>query len=256
MSEFNNKVVIVTGSASGIGRQTALYFSEQGAIVACVDIDEEKNKEVCEEITKQGGRAFGFIGNVSIYNECKNIVEEIINKLNSIDILFNNAGIIRRTDVVTSTEDEWDLVINVNLKSVFLMSKMVIPHMIKAGGGNIINTASGWGVNGGGRAASYCASKGGVVLLTKSMALDFGKDNIRVNAVCPGDTDTFMLKGEAKQLDIPYQDILSAGSERPLQRIGKPEEIANVVGFLASEKSSFVTGSIYVVDGGSLAGSP
>jgi NAD(P)-dependent dehydrogenase (short-subunit alcohol dehydrogenase family) len=142
----------------------------------------------------------------------------------------------------------------VNVKSVFLLSQCAIPVMARAGGGVIINMASGWGLVGGRKAAAYCASKGAVVLLTKAMALDHGQQNIRVNCVCPGDTDTPMLRNEARQLGESEDDFLAEAAQRPLQRIGRPEDIAQAVLYLASDVSSFVTGTALVVDGGGLAG--
>jgi NAD(P)-dependent dehydrogenase (short-subunit alcohol dehydrogenase family) len=142
----------------------------------------------------------------------------------------------------------------VNVKSVFLLSKSAIPQMVESGGGVIINMASGWGMAGGPRAAAYCASKGAVVLLTKAMAIDHGKDNIRINCICPGDTDTALLHNEAKQLGEPFGPFLKRAADRPLGRVGRPEEIAQAALYLASDASSFVTGTALVVDGGGLAG--
>jgi len=170
-------------------------------------------------------------------------------------VLFNNAGIIRRASVMELSEEDWDRVMAVNVKSIFLMSRQVIPSMAKRGGGSIVNTASGWGLVGGPRAAVYCASKGAVVLLTKAMAVDHGPQKIRVNCICPGDTDTAMLRNEAQQLGEPEDLFLVESARRPLGRIGKPEEIAQAALYLASDASSFVTGTALVVDGGGLAGS-
>lgn len=142
----------------------------------------------------------------------------------------------------------------VNVKSIFLMSRLVIPVMAKSSGGSIINTASGWGIAGGGKAAAYCASKGAVVLLTKAMAIDHGGQNIRVNAICPGDTNTAMLRNEAAQLGEAEARFIAEGAKRPLGRLGRPEEIARAALYLASDESSFVTGTTLVVDGGGLAG--
>jgi NAD(P)-dependent dehydrogenase (short-subunit alcohol dehydrogenase family) len=143
----------------------------------------------------------------------------------------------------------------VNVKSIFLMCREVIPVMARAQGGSIINTASGWGLAGGARAGAYCASKGAVVLMTKAMAIDHGRQNIRVNCICPGDTDTAMLRSEARQLGEAEDKFISESANRPLGRVGNPEEIAQAALFLASDASSFVTGTALVVDGGGLAGS-
>jgi len=187
--------------------------------------------------------------------DCQSAVLQTVEQLGKLNILFNNAGIIRRASVVDTSEQEWDQVMAVNVKSVFLLSKYAIPMMIETGGGVIINTASGWGLVGGRDAASYCASKGAVVLLTKAMALDHGAQNIRVNCICPGDTDTPMLRNEAQQLGKPEEEFLAESAQRPLQRIGRPDEIAHAALYLASDASSYVTGIALVVDGGGLAGS-
>ena len=187
--------------------------------------------------------------------DCQLAVRQTVEQLGKLDILFNNAGIIRRASVVETSEEEWDLVIATNVKSVFLFSKYAIPIMAEGGGGVIINIASGWGLVGGRNAASYCASKGAVVLLTKAMALDHGAQNIRVNCICPGSTDTPMLRNEAIQLDKPEEQFLAESAQRPLQRVGRPEEIAQAALYLAGDTSSFVTGTALVVDGGGLAGS-
>jgi NAD(P)-dependent dehydrogenase (short-subunit alcohol dehydrogenase family) len=180
-------------------------------------------------------------------------VEASVAAFGGLDILFNNAGIIRRADVLSTTEAEWDRVMDVNVKSIFLMSKYAIPYMIKRGAGSIINTSSGWGLKGGGNAVSYCASKGAVTNMTRAMAIDHGKDNIRVNAICPGDTDTPMLHNEASQLGQDYGRFLTESADRPLRRYAQPIEIARSVLFLASQAASFVTGAALAVDGGGSA---
>ena len=171
--------------------------------MAVVDVNETKGKAVAQKIVDKGGQAIFVHCDVTRAADCQSAVQQTVGELGKLDILFNNAGIIRRASVVETSEEEWDQVMGVNVKSVFLLSKCAIPRMIEAGGGVIINTASGWGLVGGRDAASYCASKGAVVLLTKAMALDHGAQNIRVNCICPGDTDTPMLRNEAKQLGKP-----------------------------------------------------
>ena len=162
-------------------------------------------------------------------------------------------GIVRRTNILTISEDEWDLVMEVNIKSIFLMSKFAIPEMVKRGGGSIINTSSGWGLKGGPNAVSYCASKGAVTNMTRAMAIDHGAQNIRVNAICPGDTDTPMLREEAKQLGQTENEFMASAADRPLKRYAQPIEIAQAVLYLASDLSSYVAGYTLVVDGGGLA---
>jgi NAD(P)-dependent dehydrogenase (short-subunit alcohol dehydrogenase family) len=249
------KVAIVTGGASGIGRATALLLAQHGAAVVIADVNELAGKKVAEEIGKNGARAVFQKADVSRAEDCEGIVELVRREFGRLDILFNNAGIIRRASVVELSESDWDRVMAVNVKSIYLLSKAAIPLMAEGGGGSIINTASGWGLAGGPRAAAYCASKGAVVLLTKAMAIDHGPQKIRVNCVCPGDTDTPMLREEASQLKEPPERFLAEAAARPLRRIGRPEEIAEAVLYLASDASSYVTGTALVVDGGGLAGS-
>ena len=252
---LHNKVALITGAASGIGRATAQLFARAGASIAIADLNSTAAKTVVDEITSAGGRAIFEPTDVTLTADCQRIVQRTVQEFGRVDILFNNAGIIRRATVVDLNEQDWDRVMTVNVKSIYLMSKQVIPIMEKAGGGTIINTASGWGLAGGAKAAVYCASKGAVVLLTKAMAIDHGQQKIRVNCICPGDTDTAMLRTEAQQLGEPGDSFLKEAARRPLGRVGKPEEIAQAALYLASDASSFVTGTALVVDGGGLAGS-
>jgi NAD(P)-dependent dehydrogenase (short-subunit alcohol dehydrogenase family) len=252
---LSGKVALITGAASGIGRATARLFAREGAAVAIADINLQAGKAVAEEIVQSGGHSFVEQVDVTQAADCQRVVERTMREFGAIHVLFNNAGIIRRASVLEISEQDWDQVMAVNVKSIFLMSRQVIPIMAKAGGGSIINTASGWGLAGGARAAAYCASKGAVVLLTKAMAIDHGPQNIRVNCICPGDTDTGMLRHEAQQLGEREDSFLAESARRPLGRIGKPEEIAQAALYLATDASSFVTGTAVVVDGGGLAGS-
>ncbi len=253
---LNGKVALITGGASGIGRATALLFAREGAAVSVVDVNEPEGQAVVQTIIDQGGQATFVRGDVTRAADCQLAVRQTVEQLGKLDILFNNAGIIRRASVVETSEEEWDRVMATNVKSVFLLSKYVIPIMAEAGGGVIVNTASNWGLVGGQNAASYCASKGAVVLLTKAMAVDHAAQNIRVNCICPGDTDTAMLRNEARQLGKRWEQFLSESARAHLlQRVGRPAEIAQAVLYLASDASSFVTGTALVVDGGGLAGS-
>jgi len=253
--QLDGKTALITGGAGGIGRATALLFAREGAAVGIVDLNQEAGQEVVREIAAAGGRAIFERADVTRAADCHRAVERAIHEFGGIHILFNNAGIIRRASVIEISEADWDAVMAVNVKSVFLMSREVLPIMAKAKGGSIINTASGWGLAGGPRAAAYCASKGAVVLLTRAMSIDHGRQNVRVNCICPGDTDTAMLRSEARQLGEAEDRFLSGSANRPLGRVGRPEEIARAALYLASDAASFVTGSALVVDGGGLAGS-
>ena len=246
---FNGTTVLVTGAASGIGRATAELFLRQGAQVAAIDLKWKK------ESSDALSGALILQADVSVEKDCRNTTVRVFDNFGSLDVLVNCAGITHRANVIETSVFEWDQVINVNLRSVYLMSRQALTLMLPQKQGCIINIASGWGLVGGKRAAAYCASKGGVVLLTKAMAIDHGPDGIRVNCICPGDTDTPMLRYEAKALGLSSDALLKAATTRPLGRAGHPNEIAETVAFLANPSSSFITGTAVVVDGGSLAGS-
>ena len=248
------KAALITGGGSGIGRATALLLAREGAAVSVVDLDEARAQAVVREIEGEGWQVISVRCDVSQSADCQHAVEETVAAFGSLDILFNNAGIIRRASVTEINEEEWDRVMAVNVKSIYLMSRYAIPIMTQSGGGAIVNTGSGWGLTGGRNAVSYCASKGAVVNMTRAMALDHAAEKIRVNCVCPGDTDTGMLRSEAQQLGATTEAFLVEAADRPLGRIGKPEDIAQAVLYLVSEASSFVTGTTLVVDGGGLAG--
>jgi NAD(P)-dependent dehydrogenase (short-subunit alcohol dehydrogenase family) len=245
---------LITGAASCIGRATALLFAREGAALALVDVDEAGGNAVAEEIGAAGGRVVFVRGDLTRAADCRRAVDRTIDACGRLDVLFNNAGIIRRGSILDTGEDDWDRTLLVNVKPIYLMSRLAVPIMARAGGGVIINTASNWGLVGGPRAAAYCASKGAVVLLTKAMAIDHGPRNIRVNCLCPGDTDTPMLRGEAVQLGRPVERFLEESAACPLGRVARPEEIARAALFLAGDGASFMTGAPLIVDGGFLAG--
>jgi NAD(P)-dependent dehydrogenase (short-subunit alcohol dehydrogenase family) len=189
-----------------------------------------------------------------VASDCERAVGETAEALGGLDILLNNAGIVHRATVTETSDAEWERVMAVNVRSVFLMSRATIPLMEEAGGGAIVNIASGWGLAGGPRAAAYCASKGAVVQMTRAMAIDHGVRNIRVNCVCPGDTDTPLLHQEAELLGQADAEFMREAADRPLGRVGTVEEIARAVLYLASDSASFVTGATLAVDGGGTAG--
>ncbi len=251
--ELAGRAALVTGGASGIGRATALLLAGAGAAVTVVDRDEAGAREVAREIVERGGQAIFVRADVSQSADCRRAVERTVETWGRLDILVNSAGIIRRATVVETTEEEWDRVMAVNVRAAFLMGKYGVPALAESGGGAIVNISSGWGLVGGPQAAAYCASKGALVQLTRAMAIDHAGQNIRVNCVCPGDTDTPMLRHEAAQLGQSEERFLAEAAQRPLQRIGRPQDIAEAVLYLVSDRASFVTGAILVVDGGGLA---
>ncbi len=251
---LEGKVAIVTGGASGIGFGTARLLAEFGARVSIIDINEYNGDAAAKEIESAGGTALFLKCDVRSSAECKNAVEQTAAAFGRIDILFNNAGVAVRRNAVDLEPEEWDLALNVSLRGQYLMTKYTIPYMKKTGGGSIINTGSGWSLRGGADAVAYCAMKGGTLNMTRAMCIDHGKDNIRVNTVCPGDIDTPMLQSECEQMGGIYNDKFKAEcSARPIARLGTPEDVANVVLFLSGNMSTWISGAHIVVDGGGIA---
>ncbi len=247
---LKGKTALVTGGASGIGRATALLFAREGAGVCVVDRDARRGIDVAAAVAAEGGRAIFERADVTRSDDCRRAVVRTVRELGGLHVLFNNAGVIRRATVSDTSEEDWDRTMAVNVKSIYLMSREAIPVMAAAGGGTIVNAASDSGLVGCERAAAYCASKGAVVLLTKAMAVDHTGQNIRVNCVCPGDCDTPMLREEARQLSVPARRFLEESAGNLFGRLSRPDEIARAVLFLASDASSFMTGSGLTVDGG------
>ncbi|WP_394139370.1 SDR family NAD(P)-dependent oxidoreductase [Cytobacillus oceanisediminis] len=243
------KTAIITGGSGGIGRAAALLFAEQGAKIVIGDMDAEGGEETVNLISLQGGSAAFFHTDVSDSIQVKNLIGYASEMYGQVNILFNNAGIgspnVKSIDL---EEEDWDRVIDVNLKGVFLGMKHAVPELMKAGGGSIINTSSLLGLKGQKYLAPYNASKAGVILLTKNAALEYGKYNIRVNAIAPGVIDTNIINGWKN--DERKWPIISRANA--LGRIGTPDEVASAVLFLASEESSFITGATLSVDGGGL----
>jgi NAD(P)-dependent dehydrogenase (short-subunit alcohol dehydrogenase family) len=252
--QLAGKLAVISGGSSGIGRATALLFARHGAETVILDMDTDGGRGTAAEIVDGGGKSIFIAADVAQMDDCSRAVSQVQRERDNIDILFNNAGIIQRKTVLELTAEEWDRAMAVNVRSIFCLSKLILPIMVSQGGGVIINVASGWGLTGGPRAVSYCASKGAVVQLTRAMAIDHGRDQIRVNCICPGDTDTGMLADEARQIGEDADAFRAAAADRPLRRIGSPGDIANAALFLASDASSYMTGAALVVDGGGLAG--
>lgn len=258
MGKLTGKVAIITGATSGIGKATALLFAEEGADLVITGRRAELGKAVEAEISQKGVRCVFVQADHSKADDCSRVVEQTLASFGRVDILFNNAGIVTKGTAETTSDEVWDETLAVNVTAVWRMSKLAIPHMKKQGSGVIVNNGSDWSVVGGRDAFPYVVSKGAVGLMTKAMALDFARDNIRVNAVCPGDTfvDRWTEKGYFEHSDPVSleQAIKDASDYIPMGRFGKPEEIASAVLFLASDDSSFVTGHLLLVDGGHTAG--
>jgi NAD(P)-dependent dehydrogenase (short-subunit alcohol dehydrogenase family) len=251
---FAGKVALITGGTSGIGSATALRFGAEGAAVAITGRNVGRGEQVAREIRAKGAEALFIRSDVRIATECRQAVEQTLERFGRIDVLFNNAGVFHPKSVPDCSEEEWDETIDCSLKGAFLMSKYVLPSMIERRSGSIIHTSSGWGIRGGDKAAAYCAAKGGLIVMAKAMAIDHGPQGIRVNCVCPGDVMTPMLPDDAAKRGMSWDDYAAGARKRPLGRIGTVEEIADAVLFLASDESTFVTGTALVVDGGGVAG--
>jgi NAD(P)-dependent dehydrogenase (short-subunit alcohol dehydrogenase family) len=251
---LKGKVGLITGGTSGIGSATAIRFAKEGAKVAVTGRNPERGQEVVRVIEAGGGEAIFIRSDVRIASDCENAVQQTLQRFAKIDILFNNAGVFHPKTIPECTEEEWDETIDSSLKGAFLMSKYTLPSMIEQGSGSIIHTSSGWDLLGGNEAASYCAAKGGLIVMAKAMAIDHGPQGIRVNCVCPGDVLTPMLHDDAAKRGMSWDDYAVGAAKRPLGRIGTVDEIADAVLFLASDESSFITGDALVVDGGGVAG--
>jgi len=255
--KLKNRTAIVTGATSGIGKATALLFAEQGANLIITGRRSEKGKAVEAECRQRGVRCVFVEADHSKLDDCQRVVDVALKEFNQIDILFNNAGIVTKGTADTVSDEVWQDTLSINVTAVWHMCKLVIPQMKKQGGGVIVNNGSDWSVVAGKNAFPYIMSKGAVGMMTKAMALDYARENIRVNAVCPGDTfvDRWIEKGYFEGSDpVTIEDAVKEASDYiPMGRFGKPEEIARAVLFLASDDSTFVTGHLLLVDGGNTA---
>jgi NAD(P)-dependent dehydrogenase (short-subunit alcohol dehydrogenase family) len=250
------RIAIVTGATSGIGRATAESFANEGAVVVITGRRTELGNSAVAEIRNKAGRARYVHSDHTDPDDCQRVVDEAVSEFGRVDILFNNAGVVIRGTAEQTSESEWASTLALNVTAVWRMSKLVLPHMRAQGGGVIINNASDWGLVGGKGAVAYCASKGAVVQMTRAMALDHALENIRINAICPGDTfvqrwqdEGYFQGGEG----VSRLRAMEDSRDIPMGRFGEAEEIARAVLFLASDDSSYVTGTTLAVDGGNTA---
>jgi len=242
-------VALVTGASSGIGAAIAIAFAEAGWEVMAAGRDEGR----LEEVADVSERIITWSGELNESEDCDELIADTIDEFGQLDCLVNNAGIILRGSVTDTSDDDWRLTMAINLDVPFFLSRAALPHLTKSEG-CIVNIASDWGLSGGERAASYCASKGGLVLLTKAMAKDHARDGLRVNAICPGDVDTPMLSAEAEAEGVDIDEYMEEASESvPSGRVAEPEEVAALTLFLASEAAAHINGTAIPIDGGGSA---
>lgn len=247
---LNGKVAIITGAAAGIGRASAKLFAQEGAGVVAVDLDRRGTEALADEIASDGGKAIAIAADVSQQAAALEIVRRTSEQFGRVDILFNNAGIVLPGKIHETTETEWERAMAINVKGVYLLCHKVVPLFLEQGGGVILNTASATALRSVPDRAAYSASKGAVIALTRSMALDYVKNNIRVNCLCPGTIDTPSLARRLAAFADPAEARKQFIARQPMGRLGTAEEVAQAALYLVSDESGFVTGTAFSIDGG------
>ncbi|OUR68120.1 short-chain dehydrogenase [Marinomonas sp. 42_23_T18] len=247
---FENKITVITGGAGGVGRTLVKLFASEGAHVMIADKDEETCKQVADDANAAGAEVAYFAGDLRDKHYCDQLIQATVETFGGVDILLNNAGIIPRGTIEETSDEMWSLAMDVNLNAVFFLSRAAIPHMKKRGGGAIVNTSSVWGTQPGPAHVAYCTSKGAVAALTKNLGRDCAPMKIRVNAVCPHEINTPMIRSgfERRGLD-PDKAVEELNKTVPLGRIAEPEDIADVIAFLASDQSRYIAGETIDVTG-------
>lgn len=249
--KLEGRVALISGISTGLGRAGALLFAREGAVVVGLDVDADGAAATVAEMVDGGGAGAVATGDASRSEDVQRAVREAMDRFGKLDLLWANAGIGVFKDVVDTTEAEWDRIVGVNLKGAYLMAHFGIPALRRAGGGTVVLTASTSAVVGSPRWAAYCATKGGMLMLCRAMALDHAGDGIRVNCVCPGSIDTPLLQQDMRSRGVPIEEAIEQDrGAHPMNRIGRPDEVARAALFLSCDDSSFTTGSALFVDGG------
>ena len=251
MVKDKSNVVLVTGATGGIGKSIVNKYSRQGFTLAIADKDEEQASKLVHEINHSNGKAMAFPGDLLDQNYCDSLANEVQKKLGSIDILINNAGLMRRGDITQTSDEDYDLSMKINVEAPFRLIRAAIPLMAEAGGGSIVNVSSCWGINPGPNHLIYCTTKAALAAMTKCLGRDHAHQNIRINAVCPNEVNTPMLRTgfEIRGLN-PDDAIDELNQSVPIGHIAEPEEIANVVSFLSSDEARYICGSLVEINGG------
>ena len=251
MVKDKSNVVLVTGATGGIGKSIVNKYSRQGFTLAIADKDEEQANKLVHEINHSNGKAMAFPGDLLDQNYCDSLANEVQKKLGSIDILINNAGLMRRGDITQTSDEDYDLSMKINVEAPFRLIRAAIPLMAEAGGGSIVNVSSCWGINPGPNHLIYCTTKAALAAMTKCLGRDHAHQNIRINAVCPNEVNTPMLRTgfEIRGLN-PDDAIEELNQSVPIGHIAEPEEIANVVSFLSSDEARYICGSLVEINGG------